>query len=261
MAANVVRDKENENCVFRLKNVVKKREKGGNLFELKIDSFRIGAGQFVAIVGESGCGKSTLLDMLALALKPTESEEFVIRNHKKNVEHQIVDSTENMRADIRKTHIGYVLQTGGLLPFLTVKRNIQLPCLINGVRDSESQIQYLSERLRIKEQLPKKPQYLSGGQRQRVAIARALAHKPPIVLADEPTAAVDKLTANEIISEFKMLTRELGVTLLMVTHDVALVRDNVDRMFTFEVNKESQQYTRSLCSEIKPKQFSDVGER
>lgn len=261
MAANVVQDMENENCVFRLKNVVKRREKGGNMFELMIDSFEIGVGQFVAIVGESGCGKSTLLDMLALALKPTESEVFVIRNHKKNVEHQIMTSTENMRAAIRKTHIGYVLQTGGLLPFLTVKRNIQLPCLINGVRDSESQIQYLSERLRIKEQLPKKPQYLSGGQRQRVAIARALVHKPSIVLADEPTAAVDKLTANEIIDEFKMLTRELGVTLLMVTHDVGLVKDTVDRMFTFEVKKENQQYTRSLCSEINPKQFKDVGER
>ncbi len=258
MANNIGKGMVNGNYVFRLKNVVRKREKGGNLFELKIDLFEIEAGEFVAIVGESGCGKSTLLDMLGLALKPTSSEMFSVRNHKGNVEHDIMVSTENMLADIRKTHIGYVLQTGGLLPFLSVKKNIILPCILNGTHDMESQVDYLSERLRIKEQLPKKPQFLSGGQRQRVAIARALAHRPPIVLADEPTAAVDKLTANEIMNEFKKLTRELGVTLLMVTHDVALVQHIVDRMFTFELNKKSEQYTISTCLEVKPEQFGKM---
>ncbi len=261
MTRNIEQSRKNRNNVFFLKNVVKKREKGGNLFELMIHSFEISAGQFVAIVGESGCGKSTLLDMLALALRPTSAEAFSIRNHKEDAEHQVMNATEKMIADIRKTYIGYVLQTGGLLPFLNVRKNIQLPCLLNGVRDPHDQIRYLSERLRITEQLPKKPQYLSGGQRQRVAIARALAHKPPIVLADEPTAAVDKLTAREIINEFKMLTKELGVTLLMVTHDVGLVRDVVDRMFTFRVNKESPQYTSSTCSEIEPGQFKEAQAR
>jgi len=242
-------DKRNDKSVFCLNNVVRKREKGGNLFKLKISSFEIGAGEFVAIVGESGCGKSTLLDMLGLALKPTRAEIFTIRLPEKNAEYQIMDSTESQLADIRKSHVGYVLQTGGLLPFLTVRENIFLPCSINGMTDMEGHVRKLVERLRIQDQLPKKPQYLSGGQRQRVAIARALAHRPPIVLADEPTAAVDKLTAHDIIDEFKNLTSEMGVTLLMVTHDTNLVENVADRMFTFEVDKKSEQYTSSVCIE------------
>ncbi len=243
-------EKDASNIVFCLNNVVKKREKGGNLFELKIDSFEIRAGEFIAIVGASGCGKSTLLDMLGLALKPTSANAFTIRIHNKNAEYRIMALNESGLADIRKSHVGYVLQTGGLLPFLTVKENILLPCSVNGMDDMDEHVQKLVQRLNIGDQMTKKPQFLSGGQRQRVAIARALAHRPPIVLADEPTAAVDKLTANDIIDEFKNLTQEMGVTLLMVTHDTNLVENVADRMFTFEVNKMSEQYTYSACIQV-----------
>lgn len=241
-------DESDDRFVFHLHDVIRKREKGGNLFELKIDSFKIRQGEFVAIVGASGCGKSTLLDMLGLALKPTVADEFSIFIKRSNSQFGIMDSSESQLADIRKAHIGYVLQTGGLLPFLTVKENILLPCSINGM-SPDSHVHELVKRLHIEDQLDKKPQYLSGGQRQRVAIARALAHRPPIVLADEPTAAVDKLTAYDIIEEFQTLTREMGVTLLMVTHDTNLVENVVDRMFTFEVHKKDEQYTYSVCLE------------
>jgi putative ABC transport system ATP-binding protein len=239
----------NKQAVFSLKNVSKKREKGGNLFELNIDFFQILTGEFVAIVGASGCGKSTLLDMLGLVLKPTSADEFTVSIPQKNFKKNVMDSNEHELANIRKSHVGYVLQTGGLLPFLTVNENIHLPCLINSIDNMEKHIDDLLARLKIKEQKPKKPQFLSGGQRQRVAIARALAHRPPIVLADEPTAAVDKLTAEEIIRNFKSLTQEMGVTLLIVTHDIDLVKDECDRMFTFDVNKKNEQYTYSFCIE------------
>ncbi len=241
----------NSNIVFNLKNVVKKREKGGNLFELQIDSFQIRAGEFIAIVGESGCGKSTLLDMLGLVLRPTTADSFSVRVHQKNLEYNIMSASESELADIRKSHIGYVLQTGGLLSFLSVRENIFLPCAINDMQGMEQHVDELVDRLKIKNQMPKKPQFLSGGQRQRVAIARALAHRPPIVLADEPTAAVDKHTANDIIKEFETLTREMGVTLLMVTHDIHLVENVADRMFTFWIDpeKKSEQYTFSACVE------------
>jgi len=248
---------KNNNFVYQLTQVVRKREKGGNLFELRIEEFNIRAGEFVAIVGESGCGKSTLLDMLGLALKPDSANNFKIRNS------QVMGLGESDLADIRKSHIGYVLQTGGLLPFLTVKENILLPCRINGMDNMESHVEKLAERLNISNQLNKKPQFLSGGQRQRVAIARALAHRPPIVLADEPTAAVDKLTARKIMNEFKQLTKEMGVTLLMVTHDLDLVSKVADRMFTFYIPEDTktEQYTCSVCVEKDMPQTHDEGER
>jgi len=232
-----------------LENVRKRREKGGNLFELHIPSFRIRPGEFIAIVGESGCGKSTLLDMLGLVLRPTSAEtfEYNIPGRKRALD--IDRMSRRDQARVRQRDLGYVLQNGGLLPFLSVRDNILLPCRINGQRRAESHVEELARRLKIENQMSKKPAFLSGGQRQRVAIARALAHRPPIVLADEPTAAVDRLTAREIRDTFRELTRQMGVTLLMVTHDVALVQDTVDRMFVFDVTKPAPEHTTAICRE------------
>ncbi len=245
----MIQKKNTHATVFSLKDIVKKREKGGNRFELHIGAFEIKAGEFIAIVGSSGCGKSTLLDMLGLALKPTSAREFTIRIPQKGAAFEIMSADEAELAEIRKTYLGYVLQSGGLLPFLSVAENIHLPCALNGMQGMSEHVAELVRRLKIEEQMTKKPQFLSGGQRQRAAIARALAHRPPIVLADEPTAAVDKLTALDIIAEFKTLTREMGGTLLMVTHDVNLVTDVADRMFTFEVDKKSEQVAYSEFKE------------
>jgi len=241
---------QNKSAVYSLRNVVKKREKGGNVFELSIESFEIPRGDFVAIVGESGCGKSTLLDMLGLVLTPSFADNFSVRGFEGEKEYHIEEAREQKLARIRKSHIGYVLQTGGLLPFLTVRENIELPCVLNNQKDFRDHVNELVTRLNIEKQMNKKPQFLSGGQRQRVAIARALSHKPPIVLADEPTAAVDKLTADKIIKEFKMLTRKMGVTLLMVTHDTNLVANVANRMFGFVLEMRRQDYTYSRCIEV-----------
>ncbi|MEE4357370.1 MAG: ABC transporter ATP-binding protein [Desulfococcaceae bacterium] len=242
-----------EPAVFCLKNVVKTRVKGNNRFELNIAEFIIRKGEFIAIVGTSGCGKSTLLDMLGLALRPDKAEVFSIYSHHTGREYRIAKAEESELADIRKSHIGYVLQTGGLLPFLSVQDNILLPRRVNGMDTSEKHAKEIAEKLNIADQLDKKPQFLSGGQRQRVAIARALAHRPPIVLADEPTAAVDEITAGEIMKEFKALTKEMGVTLLMVTHDVRLVKNAAGRMFGFELpERENPFHILSNCYEKIP---------
>lgn len=242
-------DKTTGGEVFRLINVLKRREKGGNVFELNIPDMVIGRGQFVALVGQSGCGKSTLLDMLAMVLKPTSADEFSITVPATGNRHEVMDMDEDRMAKVRMAHLGYVLQTGGLLPFLSVRDNIMLPCRINGMAGRDGEVEELVRRLGISGQMPKKPAHLSGGQRQRVAIARALSHRPPIVLADEPTAAVDKYTAADIRDEFKDLTQQMGVTLLMVTHDESLVAGVVDRTFGFKVKKLTDQHTISTLLE------------
>ena len=232
-----------------LRQVHKVREKAGQRFELQVPSFVIQPGEFIALVGASGCGKSTLLDMLALVLQPTSAEAFTLHLPHQPQPCQVMALPEETRAGIRRAAIGYVLQTGGLLPFLTVKDNILLPCRLNGIGHIETDFQALIERLDIADQLTKKPQFLSSGQRQRVAIARALMHRPPLVLADEPTAAVDQPTARDIRETFKELTQHMGMTLCMVTHDEALVVDAADRVFRFDVSKRGQPVTYALCHE------------
>ena len=233
--------------VYRLREVVKSRAKGGSAFELCVPSLDIGRGEFVAIVGASGCGKSTLLDMLGLVLSPSQCGEFSLRVAGQS--HSLMELGEASLAGLRRAHLGYVLQTGGLLPFLTVGNNVHLPCRLNAQRGGQLQVKTLLERLKIGDQAHKKPQFLSGGQRQRAAIARALAHHPPVVLADEPTAAVDKFTALEIRDQFKELTASLGITLVMVTHDEALVRPVADRILTFQVEPLGEGHTRSTLRE------------
>ena len=251
---------QKERGIYSLRNVVKKREKGGSVFELSVESFDIFKGDFVAIVGQSGCGKSTLLDMLGLVLKPSSANNFSIQSRDGEKEYHIEDAGEQELAKIRKNYIGYVLQTGGLLPFLSVSENIALPCVLNKQLNYQAHIHDIVKRLQIENQVDKKPQFLSGGQRQRVAIARALAHKPSIVLADEPTAAVDKDTAEDIITEFKTLTEEIGVTLIMVTHDTNLVAGTANRFFGFELERKNRNHVLSRCMEKEPLEiFESIG--
>jgi len=236
------------NTVIRIRQISKIREKNGVFFELRVPFLDIERDQLVVFVGPSGCGKSTLLDMLGLILCPTNGTEFSFRvDGRKEDRIHINSLSDNQLAFIRKTYIGYVLQTGGLLPFLSVKENILLPCRINRLKGQEARVLEIARYLGIHDQLPKKPKYLSGGQRQRAAIARALAHHPPIVLADEPTAAVDRLSAVDILKKFKEITSQMGVTLIMVTHDQTLASDEADKIFVFQVQKKDDNH---ICSTL-----------
>lgn len=227
--------------IYRLRELVKVRQRGGASFELRVEEMLLKRGRFVALVGESGSGKSTLLDILGLILRPDRVREFSLWTGPGPEDRvEVMDLGERELASLRREMIGYVLQTGGLLQFLSVRQNILLPRRINRLPGNKGEARKLAGRLGIEDQLAKKPGFLSGGQRQRTAIARALAHHPPIVLADEPTAAVDRPTADEIRDDFKMLTSRMGVTLLLVTHNLDLVARAADDIFEFRVEKVAQ---------------------
>lgn len=238
--------------LLNITKMLKRREQGGVSFELNLPAFCLKRGQFVAIVGASGCGKSSLLDILALVLRPNHCQDFYIYDSNQTLNIQELWDQESKLAKIRCDLFGYVLQTGGLLPFLTVKKNIYLPIKVKKSGYSDEKINQLAQKMGVDELFSKKPQFLSGGQRQRVAILRAMAHQPDIILADEPTAAVDKQRARTIVQDFYTLAKENGTTIVMVTHDYELVAELADTRFTFEVTQESQTLTRSVCFEVTP---------
>lgn len=241
-----------KHIVFELKNISISREKGGVTFRLEIPELIIYSGEFIGVIGSSGCGKSTFLDILGLILSIDSSEQFRLSVKQKNTvfRQEIPSLSDKKLADIRREHIGYILQSGGLLPFLSVQENILLSEKLNNKNITQESFYKLVSLLGIQGQINKKPQYLSGGQRQRVAIARALIHNPEIILADEPTASVDKPTAIEIRDQFKKLAKAYGSSVLMVTHDIEMVENESDRLFTFDVNKVSDSLIISRVIEV-----------
>ena len=213
------------NSVYVCRDLVKRRQAGTGAasagFELRVPSLKIRPGEVVVLKGASGSGKSTLLDLLALALKPDGGEVFGFRpEHHESTDLLGLWGRNNLDglARLRGAHIGYVLQTGGLLPFLSARENIALSCRLLG-RDPGGRIERLAERLSISALLDKRPGQLSVGERQRVAIARAMAHRPSVVLADEPTASVDPVNAVAIRELFLDLVQRSGITAVIATHD------------------------------------------
>ena len=178
-------------------------------------SFQIPHGSFVGIMGASGSGKTTLLNLIATIDKPTNG---VVRISGQN----IVDMPDEAAAEFRRKHLGFVFQEYNLLETLTIYENIALALTIKEVSKEKIRpmIQNLSEKLDISAILDKFPYEVSGGQRQRCACARAIVVNPDIILADEPTGALDSHAARQLLDTFAMLCREFSATILMVTHDV-----------------------------------------
>ncbi len=207
--------------VYSLKNVVKSRFVDGHGFRLQVPKIEIREHEIVALVGHSGCGKSTLLDMLALVLHPDASDEFVL-NPPHDQPHDIArlwqKKKQNRLSKLRKQHIGYVLQQGGLLPYLTVRENIELPRRLMKLPADDS-ASSLARVMGIHRQLDKLPGFLSAGERQRAAFTRALAHRPAILLADEPTASLDPITARKIMAVVMELVKGLNITMVIASHD------------------------------------------
>ena len=143
----------------------------------------------------------------------------------------------NVLARARMTHLGYVLQTGGLFPFLSVRENIDLSRRVLGL-EPDGVVEGLAERLGIKRQLDKLPGDLSVGERQRAAIARAMSHRPKVVIADEPTASLDPIHAKEIMDLFTELVNDVGVTLIVATHDWEAVEQGGYRRIEFNLELE-----------------------
>jgi putative ABC transport system ATP-binding protein len=187
-------------------------------------SLSIEAGEFVSIVGRSGSGKTTLLDLAGLLLRPTSGTVVIDGNDSARL-------SEGRRADLRSRRIGFVFQEYNLLPALTVTENVLLASRYAGGdrRDGRRNAARLLELVGLGDRLNHRPDELSGGQQQRVAIARALVNRPALVLADEPTGAVDSQTSDELLSLMRSLNREEGVTFVLVTHDLDLAA-RTDRM-------------------------------
>ncbi|WEV43511.1 ABC transporter ATP-binding protein [Lactobacillus sp. ESL0684] len=181
---------------------------------LKGINFTVEPGEFVAIMGASGSGKTTLLNILSTLDKPTTGHVFI--NHE-----DISTLNANQMADFRSKQIGFIFQDFNLLENLTNRENIALPLTLRGlsVRRVNPLVDKIAQRLGIEEILAKYPSELSGGQKQRVASARALVHEPTILLADEPTGALDSKSARELLDTMDNLNRNDNVTTLMVTHD------------------------------------------
>ena len=206
---------------------MKRYEAGGAGFCLEVPELEIGPGTKLAFIGESGSGKSTLLELLAMILRPDNSGRFMFCPRPQDDPNDVAAAWQaadmDLLADLRSRHIGYVLQHGGLLPYLTVRENINLSRrLLHGPGDDVAN--RWAEKLRIAAQLDKRPAELSIGQRQRVAIAKALAHDPTVLIADEPTAAIDPVNAERIMGLMVGLVDELGVTLVVASHAHALMR-------------------------------------
>jgi ABC-type lipoprotein export system ATPase subunit len=187
-------------------------------------SLTIGAGEFVSVVGRSGSGKTTLLDLVGLLLRPTSGKVVI-----DGVDTSTLKDGE--RADMRGQRIGFVFQEYNLLPALNVVDNVMLPLRYTRSRvgNGKARAHELLEIVGLGDRLRHRPDELSGGEQQRVAIARSLVNRPALVLADEPTGAVDTQTSMELLGLMRQLNAEEKVTFMIVTHDLDLA-GRADRM-------------------------------
>lgn len=185
-------------------------------------SLQIDEGEIVAIMGPSGSGKSTLMNMLGCLDQPN-SGSYILDGV------NVGELGDNELATIRNAKIGFVFQQYILLQRTTALRNVELPLLYNNTHNRTEHARMALETVGMEDRLQHKPNELSGGQQQRVAIARALVNNPRIILADEPTGALDTTTGGEIMNIFQKLNQQQGITVILVTHepDVALYAERV----------------------------------
>ena len=213
--------------MIRLRNINKTYYSASPLHVLKGIDLEINQGDFISIMGASGSGKSTLLNILGV-LDTYDEGEYLLDGQ------LIKDLSEREAAHLRNRTIGFVFQSFNLLNFKTALENVALPLYYQGVprkRRNAIALEYL-DRVGLKEWADYLPNQLSGGQKQRVAIARALIAKPRIILADEPTGALDSRTSQEVIDLLREVSRTEGITMIVVTHaqEVAEQTDRVIRI-------------------------------
>lgn len=197
-----------------LKKVYTTRLGASRVEALRNVNFSVEEGEYVAIMGESGSGKTTLLNMIAALDKPTEGE--ILLDGK-----QITSIRDSEMAAFRRDNLGFVFQEFNLLDTFTIEDNIFLPLVLAGrpYADMRARLDFLAPQLGLSELLKKYPYEISGGQKQRAAVARALITEPKIILADEPTGALDSKSTDELLRLFGWLGSS-GQTILMVTHSV-----------------------------------------
>lgn len=190
-------------------------------FTIELPKLALSAGEVMAVRGASGCGKSTILEILGLILKPDVLDSYQIGRGDGlcEIAPQVLAQEQRTLAKLRAEYFGFMLQTGGLLPFLTVWQNITLSCDILSKTVDRQWLNNLIEQLNIGHLLMHYPRQLSIGERQRVSFLRAIAHQPAVLLADEPTAALDPKNAAVLFDIIVKLVRENHLSALIVTHD------------------------------------------
>lgn len=194
------------------------RTPGGHVVRALEDvGLEVEAGRSLAITGPSGCGKSTLLGLIGGLDAPSAGRVWVGGE-------EISGMPERRRARLRRHELGFVFQSDNLQPFLTVLENVALALALHGAPQDGGECVGLLRRLGLANELDRLPDQLSGGQRQRVAVARALVHRPSVILADEPTGALDADNSATVIDLLQSAQAEIGATLVVVTHDPGVAR-------------------------------------
>jgi putative ABC transport system ATP-binding protein len=214
--------------IIQISNITKSYKLGGEtVHALNNVSLEISKGEFLAIIGPSGSGKSTLMNMIGCLDRP-DSGRYLLDGK------EIGKMNDNQLATIRNQKIGFIFQNFNLLTKLTALENVELPLLYAGISGKERREMALEslEKVGLANRSGHLPTQLSGGQQQRVAIARALVGNPSILLADEPTGALDSKTSKEIIAVMKELN-ELGHTIILITHDLAIAQQ-ANRMVSIQ---------------------------
>ncbi len=211
--------------ILELENITKKYEQGSETITVLDDvSMRVKPGEFGAILGPSGSGKSTLLSIIGALTNPTAGE---VRLNGRNVHHLSKKEQTNLRLE----EIGFIFQGANLVPFLTVEEQLQL---IGKLIHQKNQITKYAEdllaHLGLTERSSHYPEQLSGGEQQRVAIARALMNQPNLILADEPTASLDRERGKSVVNLLANETRKRNIAAIMVTHDEAMI-ENCDWVY------------------------------
>jgi putative ABC transport system ATP-binding protein len=201
--------------IVEIRHLDKSYRRGGQIVPVLNNlSFDIAEGEFVALMGPSGSGKSTLLNLIAGIDKPDRGEVRVAGL-------DISTLSEADLADWRATHIGFIFQFYNLMPVLTAFENIELPLLLTRLsrRQRRERVELALDMVGLADRMDHYPSELSGGEQQRVAIARAIISDPLLIVADEPTGDLDRVSAADILDLLERLNRELGKTIVMVTHD------------------------------------------
>jgi putative ABC transport system ATP-binding protein len=206
--------------LLEIRDLSYRRGSGAQSFSVEIPHLDLASGELVALTGESGSGKSTALEVLGLVAEPRRCTRFLWRSagrEELDIARLWRSRNDAALAAVRAARIGFVLQTGGLLPYLTVQDNMNLCRSVLGLRP-DGMVEHLADELGITPHLGKLPDALSTGERQRVAIGRAVAHRPSIVIADEPTASLDPYAAEKVMSLFLGLAEEFNITVILASH-------------------------------------------
>ncbi|MBQ1537764.1 MAG: ATP-binding cassette domain-containing protein [Ruminococcus sp.] len=246
---------DNDSAMIRCENLVKiYKTSEVEVVALQGLDLTVDRGELMAIVGNSGSGKSTLLNMLGGLDRPSAGQLFVDGKN-------LLKFTDNDYVDYKRNTVGFVWQNNArnLVPYLTAVQNVELPMLLDGRRKRREKALKLLESVGLLGRKNSRLDQMSGGEQQRVAIAIALANDPKLLLADEPTGSVDTKTSNMILDIFKEVNKTLGVTVVIVTHDVRLAR-HIDRVVAIRDGRTSSEIVRKRSYKEELEQIKGFGE-